>query len=134
MKLSAKTICALKMFIDLGEHYNEGFISLTEIAARKEISKKFLEQIVPLYKNTSLIITNRGNIGGYKLNKNPESISLKDIIYVCETDLQKNITNSAPIDNILENIDNILESYLSKTTLKELIDMQIYSYSNNYVI
>ena len=43
MKLSSKTITAIKMFIDLGEQYENGFISLKDIAQRKDLSKKFLE-------------------------------------------------------------------------------------------
>ena len=54
MKLSSKSITAIKMFIDLGEHYEEGFISLVDIAKRKDLSKKFLEQIVPLFKKKDL--------------------------------------------------------------------------------
>ena len=46
MKLSSRTITAIKMFIDLGEHYEDGFISLVDIANRKDVSKKFLEQIM----------------------------------------------------------------------------------------
>ena len=57
MKLSSKSITAIKMFIDLGEHYEEGYISLVDIAKRKELSKKFLEQIVPLFKNNNLLCT-----------------------------------------------------------------------------
>ena len=54
MKLSSKSISAIKMFIDLGEHQDEGFISLVDIANRKDLSKKFLEQIVILYKKSVL--------------------------------------------------------------------------------
>ena len=79
MKISSKTITAIKMFIDLGEHYDDGFISLVDIAKRKDLSKKFLEQIVPLYKNNGLILGTRGNQGGYKLAKAPREISLRDI-------------------------------------------------------
>ena len=46
MKLSSKSITAIKMFIDLGEHYEEGFISLIDIAKRKDLSKKFRDNII----------------------------------------------------------------------------------------
>ena len=78
------------MFIDLGEHYDQGFVSLVDIAKRKELSKKFLEQIVPLFKNNNLLICNRGNQGGYKLAKSPNQITLKDIVYLTENNLLEN--------------------------------------------
>ena len=75
MKLSSKTITAIKMFIDLGEHYDEGYISLVDIANRKELSKKFLEQIVPIYKANGLLLGTRGNQGGYALIYKIQSVT-----------------------------------------------------------
>ena len=48
MKISTKGRYALRMVIDLAEHTEDGFISLKDIAARQGLSKKYLEQIVPL--------------------------------------------------------------------------------------
>ena len=134
MKLSSKSITAIKTFVDLGEHYDEGFISLVDIAKRKEISKKFIEQIVPLFKASGLLIANRVNQGGYKLAKNPNEILLKDIVYVTETNLIENKTNDELIDYILLGINSILENYFANVTLSMLIDKQVSSYSNNYII
>lgn len=134
MKLSSKTISAIKMFIDLGEHYNEGYISLVDIANRKELSKKFLEQIVPLYKASGLLLGTRGNQGGYRLAKSPNEITLKDIIYISENGLSKEIVGYAPIDEFLSQIDKHLDIYLEKKTLSNLIDAAKESYSNNYCI
>ena len=134
MKLSSKTITAIKMFIDLGEHYEEGFTSLVDIAKRKDLSKKFLEQIVPVYKNNGLLLCSRGNQGGYRLSKSPNAISLKDIIYVSESGLSKENVDYAPIDNFLNEIDKHLELYLEKKMLSKLIEDAGESYINNYII
>ena len=134
MKLSSKTITAIKMFIDLGEHYEEGYISLVDIANRKELSKKFLEQIVPLYKVSGLLLGTRGNQGGYRLAKSPNEVTLKDIIYVSEIWLGKENVGYAPIDDFLNQIDKHLEIYLEKKTLANLIESLNESYSNNYII
>jgi len=134
MKLSSKTISAIKMFVDLGEHYDEGYISLVDIANRKELSKKFLEQIVPLYKASGLLLGTRGNQGGYRLAKSPNEITLKDIIYISENGLSKEIVGYAPIDEFLSQIDKHLDIYLEKKTLSNLIDAAKESYSNNYCI
>lgn len=134
MKLSSKTITAIKMFIDLGEHYEEGYISLVDIANRKELSKKFLEQIVPIYKTSGLLLGTRGNQGGYRLAKSPNEITLKDIIYISENGLSKENVGYAPIDDFLNQIDKHLEIYLEKKTLTDLIEAAKESYSNNYCI
>ena len=134
MKLSSRTITAIKMFIDLGEHHEEGFISLVDIAKRKELSKKFLEQIVPLYKSNNLLLGNRGNQGGYRLSKAPNQISLKDIVSISELSLEKTSYSDPTISNITDNLDNLLDEYLSKTTLDKLIEMEQSLYSNSYCI
>ena len=134
MKLSSKSITAIKMLIDLGEHYSENYISLLDISKRKDISKKFLEQIVPLYKNAGLILGNRGNQGGYRLAKTPNQITLKDIVYITENIFGKINSGSLPIDEAFDDLDNLMDEYLTKITLENLVEKQILSYSNSYYI
>lgn len=122
------------MFIDLGEQYENGFISLKDIAQRKDLSKKFLEQIVPSFKNSGLLLGNRGNQGGYKLAKSPNKIYLKDIIYIFENNLTKENVGYAPIDNVINKVDQLLDDYFSQVTLAKLIDDQRESYLNDYSI
>ena len=134
MKISSKTVTAIKLFIDLGEHYDEGFISLVDIAKRKDLSKKFLEQIVPLYKNNGLLLGTRGNQGGYKLARAPREISLKDIVYISENSLLKDSVGYGPIDNALNELDKLLDDYLGNVPLSKLVEEEKESYSNNYYI
>ena len=122
------------MFIDLGEHYEDGFISLVDIAKRKDLSKKFLEQIVPLYKNNGLILGSRGNQGGYRLAKLPKDISLKDIIYISENSFIKDNVAYGPIDNVIDGLDNLLDNYLGNISLSKLVEEEKESYSNSYII
>ena len=134
MKLSSKTITAIKMFIDLGEHYEEGYISLVDIANRKDLSKKFLEQIVPLYKTNNLLLGNRGNQGGYRLSKAPNQISLKDIVSISELSLEKTSYSDSTITSITNDLDNLLDNYLENMTLDKLIEIEQSQYLNNYCI
>ena len=134
MKLSSRTITAIKMFIDLGEHYEEGFISLVDIAKRKELSKKFLEQIVPLYKSNNLLLGNRGNQGGYRLSKAPNQISLKDIVSISELSLEKTSYSDSTITSITNDLDSLLDNYLEKMTLDKLIELEQSQYLNSYCI
>ena len=134
MKLSSRTITAIKMFIDLGEHYEEGYISLMDIANRKDLSKKFLEQIVPLYKANNLLLGNRGNQGGYRLSKAPNQISLKDIVSISELSLEKTSYSDSTITSITNDLDNLLNNYLEKMTLDKLIELEQSQYLNSYCI
>ena len=71
MKISTKGRYALRMMIDLAEHQNDGFIALKDIARRQNISKKYLEQIVPMLHRSNFLRTNRGYQGGYRLARAP---------------------------------------------------------------
>ena len=134
MKLSSKSLTAIKMFVDLGEHYQDGYISLVDIAKRKDISKKFLEQIVILYKKSNLLIGSRGNQGGYRLSKSPNLISLKDIIEVSENSLFEPQSDGTFIKEILSKVDQNMSMYFESIKLSSLVEKQIASYSNNYCI
>ncbi len=63
MKISTKGRYALRMMLDLAEHREQGFVSLKEIAARQDISKKYLEQIVAVLNRPDFLKTNRGYQG-----------------------------------------------------------------------
>ena len=134
MKLSSKSLTAIKMFIDLGEHYEEGFITLNDIANRKDVSKKFLEQIVILYKKSDLLVGSRGNQGGYRLAKRTDQITLKDIIEISENSLFEEQIEGNLIKDILKGMDKKIDEYFSSITLSSLVDQQIASYTNNYCI
>ena len=134
MKLSSKSLTAIKMFVDLGEHYQEDFISLVDIASRKEVSKKFLEQIVIPYKKAGLLIGSRGNQGGYKLARAPHLINLKEIIEVSENSLFEKQNEGNLIKEILKELDQRIDEYFSSITLFSLVDKQIASYGNSYSI
>ena len=134
MKLSSRTITAIKMFIDLGERYEEGYISLVDIANRKDVSKKFLEQIVIPYKKAGLLIGSRGNQGGYKLARAPHLINLKEIIEVSENSLFEKQNEGNLIKEILKELDQRIDEYFSSITLSSLVDKQIASYGNSYSI
>ena len=48
MMISTKGRYALRMMLDLAAHQGGGYVALKDIAQRQEISKKYLEQIVPM--------------------------------------------------------------------------------------
>lgn len=84
MKISTKGRYALRMMVDLAEHQNGEYISLKDIAQRQEVSKKYLEQIVPILNKSGFLKTNRGYQGGYMLAKPPRQYTVGDILRLTE--------------------------------------------------
>lgn len=87
MKISTKGRYALRMMLDLAMHKSDGYISLKDIAERQGISKKYLEQIVPLLNKSALLKTNRGYQGGYMLSKEASEYTVGEILRVTEGSL-----------------------------------------------
>ena len=87
MLISTKGRYALRMLVDLAEHQNDGYVALKDIAKRQGISKKYLEQIVPLLNKSDILRTNRGFNGGYRLAKSPDKYTVGDILRITEGSL-----------------------------------------------
>ena len=78
--LSKKSQYALKALSYLVEKQNEGPILISEIAERKKIPLKFLENILLELKKAAILDSKKGKGGGYFFNANPADVSLATII------------------------------------------------------
>lgn len=78
--ISTKGRYALRVMLDLAEHADEGCIPLKDVAARQEISKKYLEIIVKDLVDGGLVSGVSGKGGGYRLCRKPEDYSVGEIL------------------------------------------------------
>ena len=63
--ISTKARYALRVMIDLAEHQDAGYIPLKDIAARQEISEKYLEIIIKILVKGKMLKGLRGKGVGY---------------------------------------------------------------------
>lgn len=77
MKISTKGIYALEAMIELASR-NTACVSIRDIAAARNCSVKYLEQIFKQLKKAQLLISIRGKDGGYQIAKDPEEITAKE--------------------------------------------------------
>ena len=145
MKISTKGRYALRMMIDLAEHRNNGYISLKEISERQDISKKYLEQIIPVLNRTDFLRTNRGSQGGYMLAKDPEKYTVGDILRLTEGTLSPvECADQHPVEcprsadcptlPVWQGLSRLINDYLDSITLQDIVDQQRERYANDYVI
>jgi Rrf2 family transcriptional regulator, iron-sulfur cluster assembly transcription factor len=80
MKLSNRSIYAVRALFDLAYHGGERPVQLREVACREEIPARFLEQIFQEVRRAGLIESTRGPRGGYQLARTPAEITLADIL------------------------------------------------------
>ncbi len=85
MKLSTKTQYSLRILLQIAMASREDqLVQGREIAARQGINEPYLEQIMINLKNAGLVSTVRGRKGGYLLARDPEEITLLELIEVFE--------------------------------------------------
>ena len=96
MMLSTRGRNALRVLIDIAEHTDGGFIPMKEVAARQDISLKYLEKILPVLTKNNLIEGQQGKGGGYRLTKDPDEYRVYDILLLTEEEL-------APVACLAEN-------------------------------
>ena len=82
--ISTRGRYAIRVMLDLAEQDNGGFTPLKDIAARQEISKKYLEIIVKDMVAGGLLVGASGKGGGYKLCRRPEEYPIGEILELME--------------------------------------------------
>ena len=82
--ISTRGRYALRVMIDLAENDDGNYIPLKEIAARQEISKKYLEIIVKDMVAGKLLVAASGKGGGYRLCRKPEEYPIGEILELME--------------------------------------------------
>ena len=143
MKISTKGRYALRLLLDIAQNQQDGFVSLKEIAERQEVSKKYLEQIIPLLSRAELLQTSlsksdilrttRGYQGGYRLCRAPEEYTVYEILSVAEgglapvacLDQPENTCPRAPECLTLpvwEGLEKTIRDYLRSITLQSILD------------
>lgn len=145
MKISTKGRYALRMLLDLAEHKDLGFVSLKDIAKRQQISKKYLEQIIPIFNHRNVLLTNRGSQGGYKLARTPDKYTIGEILRLTEGSLSpvacldfepnecERSSECATLP-IWEGLNKVISEYLDGITLQDILDRQAARFGNDYVI
>lgn len=134
MKISKKGEYALKAMIELAINFDKGVTVtlINDVAQRKAIPQKYLEQILLSLKNAGILEAKRGVGGGYSLGRSPENISLAEIIRVIEGSLAP--VNCVSVDahvkcpdesscglySVMLEVRNAVANVLENTSLKDV--------------
>ncbi len=74
----------MRAMLDLAVNGEENLVLLKDIAARQEISKRYLEHMMTLLRNNDLVVAERGASGGYRLARDPADIKLDEVFEALE--------------------------------------------------
>lgn len=144
MKISTKGRYALRMLLDMAIHNTGEPVRIKDIAARQEISDKYLEQIVSILNKAGYVRSIRGPQGGYKLAKAPEQCTVGMILRLTEGSLapvaclEDDVNECERQDNCVtlilwKKLDDAINSVIDTITLADLVQWY-HDKIDNYVI
>ncbi len=137
MKLSTKSRYGLRAIFDMAYHAGNMPCQIKDISRRQKISPRYLEQIFQDLKKGGLLNSRRGPQGGYTLAKEPEEVTVRDVIEAAEGEVflvactarSKTCQDECEFDNqcvtqkIWAEANNRLNDYFGSLTLKDLCTM-----------
>ena len=143
MIVSTKGRYALRVMIDLAEHQAERYVPLKEVAARQDISEKYLENILKVLVQNGFLEGLRGKGGGYRLTRSPDQYTVAEILLLTEGSLApvSCLTPGAPACERMANcrtytmwkgLNDLIADYFDKITLADLAAPE--QAGNDYVI
>ncbi|MFC1934956.1 RrF2 family transcriptional regulator [Chloroflexota bacterium] len=140
MKISRTSEYALKALVELAIDHDKGttVALINDIAKRKGIPNKYLEQILLGLRNAGILVSKRGVGGGYSLSRSPENISLGEIIRAVEGSLSPvNCVSigshvncpeesSCGLYSVMLDLRDAVSSVLDNTSLKDVARRNLY--------
>ena len=128
MKISTKGRYALRLMLDLALHDQGRPVRLKDVAARQEISVKYLESIASILAKAGYVRSLRGAQGGYLLKYRADQYKVGDILRLTEGSM-------VPVD-CLETEENHCPRSGSCTTLRlwKELDTAVRSVIDHYTL
>ncbi len=133
MRLTTRGRYAVTAMLDLALHYEQGPVSLAEIAERQGISHSYLEQLFAILRRNGLVDSRRGPGGGYKLGRPANGISVADVIDAVNETVdatrcggQRNCQDEhrCLTHDLWEDLSTQIRDFLSGVSLDQLVKRQ----------
>lgn len=133
MKLTTRSEYGLLALVYLARQNPDEFISIELIAKAQGIPPKFLEQLMLAMKRAHFVRSVKGQHGGYALAKDPDEITLAEVIRLFDGALaptesvSENFYESTPIEKekkltrVFKDIRDYVSHKLEKTTIADVM-------------
>lgn len=144
MKISTKGRYALRLMLDLAIHDTGEPVRIRDIAARQQISEKYLEQIISTLNKAGYVKSIRGPQGGYYLMKEKEQYTVGMILRLTEGSLAPVACLDEEVNSckrqegcvtlqLWKMLDQAVSDVIDKVTLADLVEWHEQKVAN-YII
>ena len=119
--ISTKGAYGLTAMVILFREEKQELLQIKDIAVQGDIPRNYLEQILVMLKKSGLVESVRGANGGYKLSKEPTSITVYEILDALECCLLETDNRNSILQPFWEETQKKMAAVFS-LTLNELED------------
>jgi Rrf2 family cysteine metabolism transcriptional repressor len=119
--LSVRSTYGLLAIVELGMRYRSGPVKIRTIADAHGISRKYLEQLLPVLRKGGLIKSVRGTSGGYMLARSPANISVFDVLSSLEGNIDVVKERNGDLGFFWDRVEKHIEGVLS-ISIEDLIE------------
>jgi len=123
MTISVKGEYALQAVLDLAMHQQGDPVKIADIAKRQKIPQKFLELILASLKQGGFVESRRGAEGGYLLARQPDSITVGQILQFVEgkRNAGRKHKGETPLSEMWRQVDEAVSGVVDHTSIAELV-------------
>ena len=123
--------------VDLAKYNTGEPICLKEVAKRRNISEKFLEQSISSLSSTGLVRSVRGPRGGYMLNGAPSEMTVGMILRKIESSMfATESTNGDETDvtvRVCKKLEDAIDNVVDGICLSDLVEWEDDMVMNYYI-
>ena len=80
MRVTAKSDYALRALIEIARRAGDGPVSAEELGRLQDVPHGFLQAILADLRRASILVSQRGQSGGWRLSKDADDITVADVI------------------------------------------------------
>lgn len=120
MKFSTKVRYGMRAVVELAQNFEESPVMVSKLAEKQNLSVKYLESLMSKLKKGGVVKSVRGNRGGYLLTKDPQEISVYEIVTALEGPIS--LVNCSENPENCENFENCCTFNLWKELSQTLTD------------
>lgn len=136
MKISTKGRYALRLMLDIAAQDGSKPVRIKEIAARQQISEKYLEQLISTLNSAGFVRSIRGAQGGYLLKKQPSEYTVGMILRLMEGTLApvycvehgevpcERMNQCASAMMVWKKLSQAINDVVDNITLQDMLDWQ----------
>jgi Rrf2 family protein len=138
LRISKRSSYALRAVYELASRRTATPVSVADIADAQGIPPRFLESILNELRHAGIVVSQRGNAGGYALIRPPEKITVADVLEATQGPISiaadgngrtahKYIPGDAAFDDFWQMVDDSIAQVCRRTSLASLVKLEIVS-------